>query len=190
MTPTILTDEKVQKTISFINHPLAEATLHDKENYLKALSVIVLADSEIKDLEKTYFASILNTFNIDKSKLNDFLCYAEETSIFSDRHSIAKTLANCEYTAAFIIDAMVIAHIDYFHDVEKKVMEKFLLLYGLQKNISKELLHELTRMFSNADSFLTQKEIEKFEFLWVYIKKPYHAIVSILKEYKVQLDNH
>ncbi|MCP4177999.1 MAG: hypothetical protein GY756_09550 [bacterium] len=189
MTPTILSDEKVQKTVTFVNHPLAEASLQDKENYLKALSVIVLADSEINDLEETYFSSILRTFNVNKSKLKDFLCYAEETSIFSDRHSIAKTLSNCEYTAAFIIDAMVIAHIDYFHDVEKKVMEKFLLLYGLQKNISKELLHELTRMFSKADSFLTQKEIEKFEFLWVYIKKPYNAIISILKDYKVQLEN-
>jgi hypothetical protein len=190
MTPTILTEDKVQKSISFVNHPLTEASLENKENYLKALSVIVLADSEINDLEETYYASILKTFNIDKSRLKELLCYAEETSIFSDRHSIAETLSNCEYTAAFIIDAMVIAHIDFFHEVEKKVIEKFLVLYGLQKNITKELLSDLTRMFANADSILTQKEIEKFEFLWIYMNKPYKEITLILKKYKVQLDNN
>lgn len=92
-------------------HPLVEANLEDKMNYLKALSLVMVADGQIHPAEKIFFGTITRTL-IGDGALEGLLAYATEPD-FSDVPAMKATVAKNErYKHSLLLDAAMLAHSD------------------------------------------------------------------------------
>ncbi|OQY16986.1 MAG: hypothetical protein B6I36_09550, partial [Desulfobacteraceae bacterium 4572_35.1] len=121
-----LTEVRVFKT-----HPLKDASLEDKMNYLKVLSFTILADDKITTEEKEYFSIIVRTL-VNDDMLQELLDYAANPD-FSELTAITSTLAkNVNYKTCLLLDATMLAYADGdFSSDEDELIRQLREIIGL-----------------------------------------------------------
>ncbi|OQY16990.1 MAG: hypothetical protein B6I36_09570 [Desulfobacteraceae bacterium 4572_35.1] len=93
------------------SHPLQDADLEDKMNYLKVLSFVLMADEQIATEEVSYFGAIIRTL-VDKSMVQVLLAYAANPDL-TELPAITATLEKSEdYKICLILDAAMVAYAD------------------------------------------------------------------------------
>lgn len=134
----------IESIATLSTHPLMDASIEDKMNYLKALSLVMAADEQIVDQEKAFFGALTRTL-VGQNALEALLAYAEEPDL-SEIPAMIETLGKSEtYKVVFLLDAMMLAHADgeYAED-ESDVIEQFREFLGWDIDYFRNILKLLT----------------------------------------------
>jgi len=95
----------------FPSHPLLEAGLEDKINYLKALSLVMAADGNIEPGEKAYFGAATRTL-VGAEMFEGLLDFAREPDL-SEVAAMMDTMAKSEvWQMALVLDSVALAAAD------------------------------------------------------------------------------
>ena len=108
----------------FTTHPLKEAGLEDKMNYLKALSLVMAADERIAPEEQAFFGAATRTL-VGNDMLQGLLAYALEPDL-SEIAAMIETMAKShDYQMTLVLDAVMLANADgSIHQDEKDLIEQ------------------------------------------------------------------
>jgi len=172
----LLNKVKIQ-TLSFEKHPVAKLDDEIKIHYLNGLSLIMIADENIKDEEKEYLSILINSFGLSDELLDSFIEFAknpDEKAILE----MMKAFMNKEIKYNFMIDAMMIANKDgEYHENEKAVIDNYFEMFKITEDEKKDLI-KIFEMFHKQDGnglFLYFKKTNNrymdeklFEYLFKY----------------------
>ncbi|OQY16988.1 MAG: hypothetical protein B6I36_09560 [Desulfobacteraceae bacterium 4572_35.1] len=115
-------------------HPLKDAALEDKMNYLKALSLVLVADGVIVAEEQAYFGAITRTL-VSSDMLAGLLEYANNPDL-TEVVAMVETMAKDEnYKHSLLLDAAMLAYVDgELHEDEDELIAQFLEMFGWTKD--------------------------------------------------------
>lgn len=116
--------QSLQNASSFDSHPLKEANLEDKINFLKALSLVMAADERVATEEQAFFGAVTRTL-VNNDILQGLLAYARDPDL-SEVSAMVKTMAkSSDFQMALIFDATMLACVDgEFDKCEENLIEQ------------------------------------------------------------------
>ncbi|WP_300673677.1 TerB family tellurite resistance protein [Desulfoluna sp.] len=139
--------EALEGTAFFKTHPLKEARLEDKMNYLKVLSLVMVADEKVVPEEQAYFGAVTRTL-VGSDMLQGLLDWANNPDLSEIARMTETMPQDDQYKVCLILDACMLAYTDsILHEDEVDLIgqfrsivgwdhEKFKYIYNLGKAIS------------------------------------------------------
>lgn len=131
--------EEADKKSSFENHPMKHKSLEEQILYLNGLCLPIISDGDISNKQKDYLKLLINSFNLDRSCLNDILGFAQEP----DKETIKAFLDTFRrklVAQAFLFDSYMIALREDDNRAQKiavinKLADKLEVMKGVQGDI-------------------------------------------------------
>jgi tellurite resistance protein len=116
------------------SHPLKEANLEDKLNYLKALCLAMAADGTIAGEESVYFGAVARTLIADNliQGLRDFTANPDLSEVANMIEVFKKS---DDYKKALLLDAAMLVHADgHYHQDEQDLVVQLRDLLGWDRD--------------------------------------------------------
>ncbi len=125
----------IWQVIRFDRHPLQEAELPDKLNYLKALALTMAADETIHPEETAWFGAIACTL-VGQSMLASLLEWAQNPDLDNEITAMMATLKKeKDWQRVLILDSVMLAHADgELHQDEAELIGQLRALIGWDKD--------------------------------------------------------
>ena len=140
---------KVQK-LSFEKHPCVDLDIETKVHYLNGLALVAQEDGKTCEKEKEYLSILINSFELDKETLEDYVEFAQNP----DEERIIDLMdafKSKDIKYNFMVDAMMVAQRDgKFVDAEKALIEQYFEMFKITEDEARDLT-AIFEMFYKQD---------------------------------------
>lgn len=122
------------ETAFLSSHPLKNAALEDKLNYLKALCLVMGADESIVFEEKAYFGAVTRTL-VPAELVPGLLDYAANPDLSEIANMMEVFSKSEDYKICLLLDAAMLVHADgHYHQDEQDLVIQLRELLGWDQN--------------------------------------------------------
>jgi len=122
------------ETAFLSSHPLKNAALEDKLNYLKALCLVMGADESIVFEEKAYFGAVTRTL-VPADLVPGLLDYAANPDLSEIANMMEVFSKSEDYKICLLLDAAMLVHADgHYHQDEQDLIIQLRELLGWDQN--------------------------------------------------------
>lgn len=143
--------KKVNQVNYVLNHPVAKESLETKIHYLNGLALMMNVDDDIHETEKNFLSSMIKTFELDGSILDQLVTFAEAPNEEAIDELFKEISGDKIVRYNFMIDAVILSEKDStVHKNEKELLNIFFEKLDFSK---KEIdqLDELMKVLRKED---------------------------------------
>jgi len=154
---------KVQ-TLSFEKHPCKDLDLEIKIHYLNGLSLIMNEDGDMDEKEKEYISILINSFDLPKEQLDEFIEFAQnpdEDSIYD----MMSAFSSKDIKYNFMVDCIMLAMRDgEFCEKEEAIIEQYFEMFKISEKEAQDLSY-IFEMFHTQNGNALYRYFKRNEYL-------------------------
>ena len=155
--------DEVYSKINISNHPVSQESIELKMHYLNGLALMMNVDDDISGIEKDFFVSLIETFELSDSVIADFLKFAEEPENEQIIELLEELSKSDIVKFSFIIDNYIIANRDGKFEKEE---EELIVQYFELLNFETDEIELISRFKEKSlESFKYEEEFKEFQII-------------------------